>query len=217
MTSVVHLWRGEPAAALASAEASLEISREQRFSLYALLSKLSRGCALGGLGRLEEARTEIKLGLDEMRSKGLGFMRPMMEAWLADILAQSGDHEAALSIAERSLAGINDSTGRSWEAESYRQRAAILLALDANREREAEINLKKAVDVARRQAARSFELRAATDLAMFWNAQGKRGEARDLIEPIYNWFGEGHDTHDLRRARELRIAIANAGDAVSRL
>src|SRR5262245_47569889 len=80
MTSVVHLLRGDAARALASAEKSLEMSQEQRFSLYVILSRISRGRAVGDLGRIEEARVEIALGIDEARSNGVGFMLPMMDS-----------------------------------------------------------------------------------------------------------------------------------------
>jgi tetratricopeptide (TPR) repeat protein len=211
MTSVVHLLRGEPAAALASAETSLDVSREQRFSLYVLLSRISRGYALGGLGKIEEARTEIKFGLDDMRGNGVGFMLPMMDSWLADMIARSGDNETALGVVEKSLASINDVTGRSWEAELYRRKAQFRLAIDPKRERDAEQNLRKAIEVAQAQNAKSFELRAVTDLASLWRSQNRRDEARGLIEPIYRWFGEGQDTEDLRRARELRTAVSGSG------
>jgi tetratricopeptide (TPR) repeat protein len=202
MTSVVYLLRGEHARALASAEKSLEMSQEQRFSLYVLLSKVSRGRALGGLGQLDAAQTEIKRGLDETRSKGIGFMLPMMDSWLADMYAQSGENETALSIVEQTLADTSDVTGRSWESELHRQRAKILLALDPTRVSEAESYLKKAVDVAQCQSARSLELRAATSLAKLWQTQGRCDEARDLLGPVYRWFSEGADTEDLRQARE---------------
>jgi class 3 adenylate cyclase/predicted ATPase len=211
MTSVVHLLRGEPAAALSSAEASLEVSREQRFSLYVLLSRISRGYALGCLGHFEQSKTEIRLGLDDMHSNGVGFMLPMMNTWLADMFARSGDNEAALSIVEKSLAGLDDVTGRSWEAELYRQRAQILVALGPKRERDAERNLKKAIDVARLQNAKSFELRAAAGLAALWNSQNENAKARDLIEPVYSWFSEGQDTEDLRRAYEVQMAVSGSG------
>jgi predicted ATPase/class 3 adenylate cyclase len=217
MTSVVHLLRGEPAAALASAETSLDISREQRFSLYVLLSNVARGYALGGLGHVERARTEIKLGLNEIRSNGVGYMLPMMDIWLADMVAQSGDNEAALSIIERSLAGLDDVTGRAWESELYRQRAQSLVAAGPNRAREAESSFLKAIDVARHQGARSFELRAATGLAALWHAHDRTEEARHLIAPIYDWFSEGQETEDLRRARDLTAAVSGpAADDPSR-
>lgn len=208
MTSVVHILRGEPASALSSAEASQDVSREHRFSLYALLSRVSRGYALGALGHVEEAKTEIKLGLDDMRGQGVGYMLPMMDAWLADILARTGEHEASLAIVERALAGLSDVTGRSWEAELYRQRAQNLVSLGPSRERDAELNLRMAIDLARLQNARSFELRAVTDLARLWTSQGRKDDARLLIEPVYGWFGEGQDTEDLRRASEALMAAS---------
>ena len=139
MTSVVYVLRGDAARALESAEKSLEISKEQRFSLYAILSRISRGRALGDLGRLEEAQAEITLGLQEARRNGVGFMRPMMDGWLADIHAKAGENETALSIVECTLANIGDVTGRSYEAELHRQRAQILVALNPSKVGEAEI------------------------------------------------------------------------------
>src|SRR6185436_10532420 len=71
MTSVVHLLRGDATRALESAERSFEMSQEQRFSLYVTLSRISRGRALGDLGRLREARAEIELGINEARRSGV--------------------------------------------------------------------------------------------------------------------------------------------------
>ena len=207
MTSVIHLLRGDPDRALASAEESLEISQEQRFSLYVVLSMISRGRALGELGRLGEAKTEIKRGIDEARRTGVGFMLQMMESWLADIHARSGDNEAALSIVEQTLSDLNDVTGRAWEAELYRQRAQLLLALNETRVSEAEAYLKDAIIIARRQSAKSLELRAASTLATLWRTQERFDEARGLIEPIYCWFNEEADTADLRIARDVRVAL----------
>ena len=133
------------------------------------------------------------------------------DSWLADMCARSGDNDAALSIVEKSLAGINDVTGRSWESELYRRKAQFLLALHPKRERDAELNLRKAIDVARLQNAKSFELRAVTGLASLWISQNRSDEARDLIEPVYDWFSEGRNTEDLRRAREVRMAASGSG------
>ena len=140
MTSVVHLLRGDAARAFESAEKSFEISQEQRFSLYMILSRISRGRAVGDLGRLGEAQAEIALGIDEARRNGVGFMLPMMDSWLADMHARVGENEYALAIVEGTLANIDDVTGRSWEAELHRQRAQILVAFDPSRVRDAEIS-----------------------------------------------------------------------------
>jgi predicted ATPase len=73
---------------------------------------------------------------------------------------------------------------------------------------EAEACFHQALDVARRQQAKSWELRAATNLARLWQQQGKRAEAHELLAPIYGWFTEGFDTTDLRDAQMLLNTLA---------
>jgi class 3 adenylate cyclase/predicted ATPase len=207
MTSVVHLLRGDAARAFESAENSFEMSQEQRFSLYVILSRISRGRAVGDVGGFREARDEITLGIDEARRNGVGFMLPMMDSWLADMHAKAGENECALSIVERVLANIGDVTGRSWESELHRQRAQILAALNPSKVTEAESHLRKSIEVARGQSAKSLELRAATSLAELWRTQGRPDEARALLEPICRWFDEGAETADLRRARDAQSVL----------
>jgi len=207
MTSVVYLLRGDPARALESAERSLEMSREQRFSLYVVLSTISRGRALGELGQIREGLTEIQKGIAEGRRTGVGFMLPMMYSWLADVHTRSGDDAAAASLVEQTLREISDATGRSWEAELHRQRAEILLALNPSKIAEAEHYFKKAIEVACRQNSKSMELRAATSLAKLWRQHERIDEARELIEPIYRWFNEGTATADLQLARDFLTVV----------
>jgi class 3 adenylate cyclase/predicted ATPase len=205
ITSVVYILRGDAALAFESAEKSFAISQEQRLSLYLILSRISRGRAVGDLGRLEEARAELAQGLDEGRRNGVGFMLPMMKSWLADMHARAGENERALSMVEEVLAGIGDVTGRSWEAELHRQRAQILLALDPSKLGEAESWLARSIEIARGQGARSLELRAATTLAELRQTQGRADEARALLAPICRWFDEGAETADLKRARAAAL------------
>jgi predicted ATPase len=73
---------------------------------------------------------------------------------------------------------------------------------------EAEACFQQALTIARRQQARSWELRAATSLARLWQQQGKRDEARALLAPIYSWFTEGFDTADLQAAQALLAGLA---------
>lgn len=207
MTSVVHLLRGDAARALENAQNSFEMSQEQRFSLYAILSRISRGRAIGELGRIEEARSDIALGIDEARRNGVGFMLPMMNSWLAEIDAKVGENERALSLIEGLLAGVGDVTGRAWESELHRQKAQILLSLDPSKVGDAESHLRRSIEVARGQSAKSLELRAATSLAELWRRQGRIDEARTLLEPICDWFDEGTETADLKRARDCRRAL----------
>ena len=131
----------------------------------------------------------------------------MMNSWLADMHAKAGENERALSIVEGALANISDVTGRSWEAELHRQRAQILLALNPSKVTEAESYLKKSIEVACGQSAKSLELRAATSLAELWRTQGRPDEARALLEPICVWFREETETADLKRAHEVQSAL----------
>jgi len=94
-------------------------------------------------------------------------MRQMMTSWLAEAHAGLGENDTALSITEQVLADISDATGRSWQSELNRQRAQFIVMLDSTRASEAEADLKRAIEVARRQNAKSLELRAATSLQVF--------------------------------------------------
>ena len=83
----------------------------------------------------------------------------------------------------------------------------MLLAHRQQRD-EAEDCLARAISVAQRQSAKMFELRAAMSMARLWRDQGKRTEARDLLDPIYGWFPEGLDTRDLKEAKVLLDELA---------
>ena len=97
------------------------------------------------------------------------------------------------------------SGGYWWEAELYRLTGELLLAQKGTRPKwgEAEANFYQALAIARRQQAKSLELRAAVSLAHLWQRQGKRAEAYELLAPIYGWFTEGFDTTDLQEAKAL--------------
>ena len=95
---------------------------------------------------------------------------------------------------------------RQWEAELHRLEGIALFGL--NRIEEGQRALEGALRVARRQQAKSNELRAATSLAQLWGEQGRRAEARDLLAPVYGWFTEGFDTADLKEAKELLDELA---------
>jgi predicted ATPase len=97
---------------------------------------------------------------------------------------------------------------RWWEAEVCRLRGVLRLRQAGTPQAEAEAWLQRALDVARRQEAKSLELRAAMSLARLWQQQGKRAEARALLAPIYGWFTEGFDTADLQEAKTLLEALA---------
>jgi len=103
---------------------------------------------------------------------------------------------------------IEQQEERWWEAEVSRLRGVLLLRQTMPQQAEAETRLQRALDVARRQEAKSLELRAAMNLSRLWQRQGKRAAARELLAPIYGWFTEGFDTADLQEARALLDALS---------
>ena len=92
---------------------------------------------------------------------------------------------------------------RWWEAELYRLKGELLLQHAVAQPGEAEACFQQALAVARRQQAKSLELRAAMSLGRLWQQQGRRTEARALLAPVYGWFTEGFDTADLQDAQIL--------------
>ena len=203
VTSAVHLLRGEPEESLVHAERSLAISREHRINLYALYSQFGRGCALAQLGRTEEGLAEIAAGIEQARRSNLGYLRGFMLGWLAVAQSHSTDTEAALATVDEALAGVDDVTGRAWEAELHRLRGEFLRVAPGSMPADAEASFRAALAVARRQQARGLELRAACSLARLWRSEGRFAEARDLLAPVHASFTEGLDTRDLIEAKAV--------------
>jgi predicted ATPase len=118
-----------------------------------------------------------------------------------------GQPEAGLTALVEALT-LTDTTGERWyEPEMYRLKGALLLQQNSGNQAEAETCFHHALDIARNQQAKSFELRAATSLARLWDQQGKRQEAHALLAPVYHWFTEGFDTVDLQDAKALLHAL----------
>ena len=101
------------------------------------------------------------------------------------------------------LAGVERTDERWYAAELHRLKGELLLHLDTPDAPQAEACFHQALTMARRQQARSWELRTAMSLSRLWQRQGKRAAAREILEPIYAWFTEGFDTADLQEARVL--------------
>ncbi|MBI3328338.1 MAG: hypothetical protein HYZ81_16745, partial [Nitrospinae bacterium] len=122
-----------------------------------------------------------------------------------------GQAEEGLRVLAEALALVNAGGERRHEAELYRLKGELLLqsgGRGSEHHTEAEACFHQALDVARRQEAKSLELRAAMSLSRLWQQQGKQAEARALLAPIYDWFTGGFDTADLREARALLEELA---------
>jgi predicted ATPase len=145
--------------------------------------------------------------LTALGTMGLQFFGAYYRLLLADALIFAGQTCDALIVLDEGLA-LSVRTGETWpDAELHRRKGELLLAHDQPNPIQAEQELCQAIDIAGGQAAKVFELRAATSLAHLWSGQGRRAEARDLLAPIYAWFTEGFGLPDLRQARELLAQI----------
>jgi len=124
-------------------------------------------------------------------------------ALFAETLAQNQNTGEALGAVTEAFEVMRTTDQRIFEAELHRLKGALLLQVTDASAAEAEVWFREALAVARRQDAKSLELRVATSLARLWQRGDKRREARDLLAPVYGWFTEGFETRDLQDAKAL--------------
>jgi predicted ATPase len=144
----------------------------------------------------------------ELAGLGSGIGAPQGLFQLAEGLRKVGRHGDALSALALGVAQAEQQGQHFYDAELHRLRAEIFLDTDGNAVEEAEALFGRSLEIARRQEAKTFELRAATRLARLWQRRGKRAAARALLAPLYAWFTEGFDTRDLQDAKALLDDLA---------
>ena len=206
--AAAHHLRREAPQTRTYAEAAMTIAADQGFPQQVATATPLRGWALAASGQGEEGIAQIQQGLAAFRATGATRNRPEHMALLAEASAQVRQTAEGLEVLAEALATLDQSEVRVWEAELYRLRGELLLQQTVAQPEEAEVCFQQAFAVARRQQARSWELRAAISLSRLWQQQGKRAEAHELLAPVYGRFTEGFDTADLREAKGLLDALA---------
>jgi len=205
--AVFHQCRREERAAQEHAETAISLAKEQGFPFWRTFSSMLHGWALAHQEQAQEGIEQINQGLRAHRATGAEQARSYWLALLAEAHGTMGQPALGLTMLTEALTHA-DKTGERWyEPELYRLKGALLLQQSSDHQGEAETCFQKALDVARSQQAKSFELRTATSLARLWQQQGKRQEAQDLLAPVYGWFTEGFDTADLKDAKALLGAL----------
>jgi predicted ATPase len=200
---ILHQFRREGRAAQERAEAAIILVQEQGFPVWMAYGAILHGWALAQQGQAQEGIEQIHQGLTVWRATGAEGNRPYFLALLAEAHGTLREPEAGLTVLTEALTLV-DTTGERWyDPELYRLKGVLLLQQSSDNQAEAETCFHHALDIARNQQAKSFELRAATSLARLWQQQGKRQEAHDLLAPVYGWFTEGFDTADLQDAKVL--------------
>jgi DNA-binding SARP family transcriptional activator/predicted ATPase len=160
-----------------------------------------RGEALAMLGQVQEGMAQMREGMAAEQSVGVRAFLSGTRGSLAEAQAKAGQPEQGLTILAEALTLVEQTSERHWEAELYRLKGELLLM--QGDEAEAEASLHNAIEVARHQQAKSWELRATVSLCRLWQQQGRMDEARQMLAEIYSWFTEGFDTPDLQEAKAL--------------
>ena len=168
---------------------------------------LLQGWALVVEGQNHQGIDQIKRGLRDSQDTGGKVWKQYHLALLAEAYGHHEQADAGLQILTEGFAEIEQTGQHHWESELYRLQGDLLLTCSTADHAAAASSLRQALDVARRQQAKSLELRAAVSLARLWQSQGKRQAAYDLLAPVYNWFTEGFETADLQNAKTLLTAL----------
>jgi predicted ATPase/class 3 adenylate cyclase len=205
--SALSMFRREAQRVQEQAEAAIALAREQGFARWLAVGMGWRGWALAEQGAVQDGLAQLR----QAPTVGLS-QQPLR---LAEVYGKAGQPEQGLRVLTETLAAVSSNGERRFEAELYRLRGELLLmqsagtrgSRTAQAEVEAETCFRRAIEVARLQQAKAFELRAAMSLSRLWQRQGQRHAARDTLAMVYGWFTEGFDTPDLQEAKALLEAL----------
>jgi tetratricopeptide (TPR) repeat protein len=213
-SSMQHQLRREGQLAQEYAESAVSLADEQGIPLWSAWGTGYRGWALAEQGRTDEGIAQLLQSRAALQVMEIGFSQSHLLALLAEAYGKGGQTDAGLQIIAEALDGIQRTGEHHYEPELYRLRGELSLQsrqVKASQDKsgvrspgsEAEECFVKAIEVARRQSAKSLELRAVMSLSRLWQQQGKKKEAHEILAEIYGWFTEGFDTKDLQEAKTL--------------
>jgi class 3 adenylate cyclase/tetratricopeptide (TPR) repeat protein len=198
---MVHLLLRDTRMVAERANELLTIAIEHEMRINLLAANFFRGWAISAAGQGEEGIADMRRSVSDPAL--VGAVRDVMLTTLAESCGESGRAEEGLDWVDKGLTTAEQTGVRMAEAELHRLKGELLMIKDLGNVAEAERSLRTAIDVARRQDAKLFELRATISLARLLKQQSKTDEARRMLAEIYNWFTEGFDTPDLKEAKVL--------------
>ena len=208
LTSITQLSLGNYPAAKAQTDEMIAVAEDIGALFVKLVGMGFQGCALATIGKAADAIKTITVAITGCRSAGAKIWMPFWLSYLTRAYAELGNFDDAARCIGEAITAVN-TTGETWcEAEVYRMAGEIALLSPEPDIAKAEEYFDRALEVARKQQAKSWELRAAMSIARLWRDQGKRQQARELLAPVYGWFTEGFDTLDLKEAKVLLDELA---------
>jgi predicted ATPase len=197
-----NLTSGNPTAAQKHAEEAMAFAEEMGLVSFSAQATTINGAALIAQGRYEEGIAGMRRGISAWRATGGGsYTWPL--SYLAIGLGGIGRPQEGLKVLEEGFASVAKTGAQIGSPYLNHVKGRLLLAQNPSNGAEAEQCFRTAIEIARRQSARSAELRATTSLARLLAKQGRRDEARAMLADIYGWFTEGFDTADLKNAKAL--------------
>jgi predicted ATPase len=208
VASLTHICCRNYAMAAATIDELTELANEKRASYWQAGARATRGSLLALTGKGQEAVREMSSGWAAYGSTGATWLTPTRLTHQAIAYANIGQTDRARDCVDGAIAAVETSGERWFEAEVQRTAGDIELLSPEPDEAKARGYFERALEVARGQQARSWELRAAASLARLWRDQGRRQEAHDLLAPVNAWFTEGFDTPDLKEAKALLDELA---------
>ncbi len=200
---ILRQFRGETSAAQKNAENVITLSLEHGFPEYLAWMTTLRGWTMAAQRHSEEGIAQIREGLAALRATGFELARSHFLCSLAEACMEAGRLDDALSALTEALAAADRREEREAAAEIYRLKGELLLKQGDSSTAEARSCFERAIEIARKQSAKSWELRATTSLARLLRDTGRRDEALAMLAKIYDWFTEGFDTADLIDAKSL--------------
>jgi predicted ATPase len=206
---LTHILIGNNATANAQANQVVALADEKGALLWKSEGMRNQGCVLALTDKASEAVQMMTSGFTGFRSTGATVWDPFYLSYLARAHAELGQFDDAWRCIDEAMAAI-ETTNETWfEAEVHRVAGEIALKSPQPDTAKAEAYFERALAVARKQQAKSLELRAAMSIARLWRDQGKRNQAHDLLALVYGWFKEGFDTLDLKEAKTLLDELAS--------
>ncbi len=199
----LHEFRKENQLAHERAEALLAFSSAHDFPYFVGVGKFRLGAMLVAQGQIEKGLTQMRQSMDTTLARGLEMLRPIFLIGLAASHGSIGQIEAGLALLSEAVTIMNTTGQRLNEVGLYMLKGLLLLKAGGQKAEEAEECFRQALEVARRQRAKSLELQAAMRLARVWRQQSKRTEAHKVLSEVYTWFTEGFDTKDVQDAKAL--------------
>jgi len=200
LTAWQHHFRREPAAVHTHADAALALSAEHSLGQWVPVGRMLKGWALAEDGQVDDGIEMMRGGLELFRTTGAELNRPHFLSLLAEGYARAGRTAEALATLDDALVIAGRNHDRYWTPEILRLKGVLVLDASGD-ETGAARSFEAAIEAARALQTPMLELRAATAQCRLWKRQ-RRSDAQDTLRAIHPRFTEGHDTRDLREARE---------------